>query len=251
MTRARSFGQVADDYDRWRPTYPDAAVDRLAPQAPARVADVGAGTGKLTAALLARALIVEAVEPDPQMLAVLARNHPSAVPHLSDSTSLPVEDGSLDAVLVADAWHWFDPERTIAELRRVLRPSGWLGLVWNVVADPVEPWELELANPSDTYDRDSKGSSTGITQRLSYFPDDELEFARFPWAWDMTPERRALHHATTSMVLAMTPKERASVLSRARSELQRVCDAANTRSMPIRYQASCVRWTPKQPHAKA
>ncbi|GAB3911857.1 hypothetical protein GCM10011575_38550 [Microlunatus endophyticus] len=64
------------------------------------------------------------------MLAVLTHNVPAARPYWSDSTVIPVEDGSLDAVLVADAWHWFEPEETIAALRRVLRPGGRLGLVY-------------------------------------------------------------------------------------------------------------------------
>jgi SAM-dependent methyltransferase len=244
-TRALTFGQMADEYDRWRPSYPDAAVDWLAPLAPARAADIGAGTGKLTSLLLSRGLIVEAVEPDPRMLAVLARNNPGARCHRSDSTSFPVEDGSLDAVLVADAWHWFDTETTITEIRRVLKPGGWLGLVWNVVADPVELWEVELAGESDTFDRNTKGSAAGVRRRLSYFPDGELELAQFAWAWEMTPEHRSAHLATTSMAIAMEPEEQERYLDAARSALQRVCDAAGRKSMPIRHEASCARWTPQ------
>src|SRR5690349_1015015 len=71
LTRALTFGSMAEAYDRWRPTYPDVAVDWLAPTAPGYVADVGAGTGQLTGALLARGLSVAAVEPDPKMMAVL------------------------------------------------------------------------------------------------------------------------------------------------------------------------------------
>lgn len=245
MSRARTFGQVAEEYDRWRPSYPDAAVHWLAPPPPARVADVGAGTGKLTSLLLARGLTVEAVEPDPRMLAVLARNHPGARLHQSDSTSIPVEDRSLDAVVVADAWHWFDVEPTITELRRVLKPGGWLGLVWNVVADPVEPWELELAGDSDKFDRKTKGSAAGVKKRLSYFPEDELELAQFAWVWELIPAQRAANLATSSMLIAMTPEERAQRLNVARSELQRICVAAGRRSIPIRHEASCTRWTPK------
>ena len=244
-TRALTFGQVAEEYDRWRPSYPEAAVDWLAPPAPARVADLGAGTGKLTSLLLARGLTVEAVEPDSRMLDVLARNNPDARCHRSDSTSLRVEDGSLDAVLVADAWHWFDTQTTITELRRVLNPGGWLGLVWNVVADPVEPWEFELAGESATFDRDTKGSAAGVSRRLSYFPEDELELAQFAWAWEMTPEHQAAHLATTSMAIAMTSQEREKYIDAARSDLQRVCDAAGREAMPIRHKASCARWTPR------
>jgi SAM-dependent methyltransferase len=158
-----------------------------------------------------------------------------------------VEDGSLDAVLVADAWHWFDAETTTAELRRVLKPGGWLGLVWNVVSAPVESWEFELAGISDKqYDRDTKGSAAGIKkQRLPYLPDDELEFAQFAWAWKLTPAHHAAYLATTSMVIAMTPQEREEHLNAARSQLQRVCDATGSNAMPIRHDASCGRWTPK------
>lgn len=127
--RATSFGEVAEEYDQWRPSYPSAAVDWLAPTAPARVADVGAGTGKLTELLLARGLHVDAVEPDERMLAVLGRKHQAARRHHASSTRIPIEDGALDAVLVADAWHWFDPEPTITEVRRVLDAGGWLGLL--------------------------------------------------------------------------------------------------------------------------
>jgi SAM-dependent methyltransferase len=245
MNRAQSFGQVAEQYDRWRPSYPDAAVDWLAPSAPARVADVGAGTGKLTSLLLARGLTVEAVEPDRRMLAVLARENPDARLHQSDSTSIPVDDGSLDAVVVADAWHWFDAEATTVELRRVLKPGGWLSLVWNVLAAPVEPWELELAGISDKrFDRDPEGDTDGVKQRPPFLAEAELEFAQFAWAWELTPEHHAAYLATTSMVIAMTPQERAEHLNTARSRLQRICDATGRSAMPIRHEASCARWTP-------
>lgn len=248
--RAISFGKVAEQYDRWRPAYPDAAVDWLAPPAPARVADVGAGTGKLTSLLLTRGLTVEAVEPDPRMLEVLARNNPAARCHQSDSASLPLEDGSMDAVLVADAWHWFETEATISEFRRVLRRGGWLGLVWNVVAAPVEPWEFELASESDAFDRDTKGNAAAVRRRLSYFREDELEFTQFPWAWTITPEHRAAHAATTSMAIAMTPREQKTHVDAARADLQRVCDAAGRETVPIRHEASCARWMPSLPPSR-
>lgn len=243
--RATSFGVVAPEYDRWRPSYPPAAVDWLAPSAPARVADVGAGTGKLTELLLARGLDVDAVEPDRRMLRVLGRNNPAAQPHQSDSEHIPVEDTSLDAVLVADAWHWFAPGPTIREIRRVLKPGGWLGLVWNVVAEPVEPWEFSIADDSDEYDRQSKGTVAGLSRRLAYFDDDDLEFKQVDWEWEVTPEHLASFLATTSMAIAMPPEERVNALRRSRMVLQEACAAHGKQAMPIRHIASCVRWTPK------
>lgn len=249
MGRALSFGQVAEEYDRWRPSYPDAAVDWLAPPAPARVADVGAGTGKLTSLLLARGLTVEAVEPDPRMLAVLARNNPDARLHPRDSASLPAEDGTLDAVLVADAWHWFDVEATTTELRRALKPGGWLGLVWNVGA-PVEPWQFDLTDILANIDRD-KDRSTGAERPFPYFPEEELEFARFTWEREMTPEHCAAQLATNSAVITMPPEERQERLTAARSILQQHCDATGRRTLPFRLEAACTRWTPKPTHTLA
>jgi SAM-dependent methyltransferase len=244
-SRALTFGQIADEYDRWRPSYPEAAVEWLAPAAPARVADVGAGTGKMTSLLVARGLVVEAVEPDSRMLAVLARKNPEARHHHSVSSAIPVADASLDAVLVADAWHWFDPEATILELRRVLKPGGWLGLVWNVASAPVEPWEFELLSEYERYDQLTKGTAEGVRNRLPYFPEEELDYAQFPWSWDTTPEHQAARMATTSMAIAMSTEERTIYLGEARSKLQAICDASGRRSMPLRYEASCARWTPQ------
>jgi len=136
--RARSFGAVAEAYERWRPAYPDVAVDWLVPPGAREVADVGAGTGKLTGLLLARGLQVTAVEPDEAMLGVLARVHPAAEARQAGADALPLADGAVDAVLVGQAWHWFPHARAAAEIRRVLRPGGWLGLVWNQTA-PGEP----------------------------------------------------------------------------------------------------------------
>ena len=209
------------------------------------MADVGAGTGKLTELLLARGLDVVAVEPDQRMLRVLGRNYPAAHPYHSDSGHIPVEDTSLDAVLVADAWHWFEPEPTIREIRRVLKPGGWLGLVWNVVAEPVEPWELSIADDSDEYDRQSKGTVAGLNRRLSYFDDDDLQFKQVEWEWHLTPEHRASFLATTSMAIAMPPEERVNAFERSRVALRQVCEAHGKQAMPIRHIASCVRWTPK------
>ena len=243
--RATSFGEVAEEYDRWRPSYPAAAVDWLAPAAPARVADVGAGTGKLTELLLARGLEVDSVEPDERMLAVLGRNNPAARRHHSSSTRIPVEDGALDAVLVADAWHWFDPEPTITEVRRVLKAGGWLGLVWNVAAEPIESWERALADDSDEYDRKSKASAEGLNTRLSYFDSDELEFKQLEWTWEVTPNHLASFLATTSMAIALTPDDRAASFEESRSKLQQVCDAQGRQAIPLRHIASCIRWTPR------
>ena len=243
--RATTFGELAEEYDRWRPSYPAAAVDWLAPPAPARVAELGAGTGKLTALLLARGLDVEVVEPDSRMLTVLGRNNPTASRHCSDSTRIPVDDASLDAVLVADAWHWFEPDATVAEVRRVLRPGGWLGLVWNVPAEPREPWERALADDSAAYDRRSKASTDGLNTGLSYLDPAELELRQVDWTWDVTPHHWASLRATTSMAIALGPDERRASSEETRSMLECMLGTRVGDTLPMRNVASCVRWTPR------
>jgi len=137
------------------------------------------------------------------------------------------------------------PEPTITEIRRVLKPDGWLGLIWNVVAKPIEPWEHALADDSDEYDRISKASAIGLNWRLSYFPEAELSFKQVEWQWELTPDDRASFLSTTSMAIAMTPEDRAAAFERSRAALQEICDAKGRRAMPIRHVASCVRWSPK------
>ena len=243
-SRALTFGQVADEYDRWRPGYPDDAVAWLAPPAPARVADVGAGTGKLSASLVARGLDVDAVEPDAAMLAVLTREVPAATPHQAPSDGLPFEDGSLDAVLVADAWHWLPVESTLTEVRRVLRPGGWLGAVWNLVT-PVESWEFDIIG----VDPDRKGSKDGppVPPLPPGFTPDETDAAAFPWTWEITPEHYAAQLATNSAVILMDESDRQARLEQARCLLQRVCDETGRATLPLRHEATCFRWTPRQP----
>jgi SAM-dependent methyltransferase len=134
LTRARSFGSAAAQYALHRPGYPAAAVDwALAPLAgrdDLRLLDLAAGTGKLTAGLLGRGQVT-AVEPDPAMRAELRSRFPDVPAHDGSAEALPLPDGSVDAVLVGQAWHWFDPERAYPEIARVLRPGGLLAALWN------------------------------------------------------------------------------------------------------------------------
>jgi SAM-dependent methyltransferase len=157
--RARVFGATAEQYERTRPGYPREAVDWVVPPDARRVADVGAGTGKLTGMLIERGLAADAVEPDPAMLAVLTRQHPTAQAVLAGAEALALPDSSVDAVLVAQAWHWFPHQAAVAEARRVLRPGGWLGLLWNVDT-ATESWQraLEALSPdSAAADADDEG----------------------------------------------------------------------------------------------
>ncbi|MEU8284447.1 class I SAM-dependent methyltransferase [Micromonospora sp. NPDC048905] len=144
-TQALSFGAAAAEYDRLRPRYPQAAV-RWALEGlgdAARVVDLGAGTGILTREVLALGHEVTPVEPDPGMRAQLAVATPGVDSLAGGAESVPLPDGAADAVLVGQAYHWFDRERAHAEIARVLRTDGTFAPIWNIRDDRVE-WVAEL-----------------------------------------------------------------------------------------------------------
>ena len=133
--RRRSFGAAASEYAEHRPGYPEAAIDWILAGADREVrdvADVGAGAGALTELLAARGLRVTAYDPDPLMLAELGRRVAGVPTRVATAESLPLADASVDAVLVAQAWHWFDRPAAGREFERVVRPGGVIGLLWNV-----------------------------------------------------------------------------------------------------------------------
>jgi ubiquinone/menaquinone biosynthesis C-methylase UbiE len=141
---ARVFGQVADLYDRARPGYPAEAVGWLVRGTPQLVLDLGAGTGKLTAELVAAGHRVVAVDPSPQMLTILRHTVPEAEALEGAAEAIPLPDAEVGAVVVAQAFHWFDHQVAVDEIARVLQPHGQLGLVWNL-RDVSTPWVAELS----------------------------------------------------------------------------------------------------------
>jgi SAM-dependent methyltransferase len=140
---------AAADYERVRPSYPTRALGVLADALDLRpgrqVAEVGAGTGKFTRLLALTGARVIAVEPVAAMRARLAELLPRVeiVDGLAESTGLA--DGSVDVVVAAQAWHWFDPAAALAEVERITRPGGRLGLVWNTLDETV-PWVSEYSS---------------------------------------------------------------------------------------------------------
>jgi SAM-dependent methyltransferase len=146
--RSRSFETVAADYERHRPEYPEAALrwaaDWLGLEAGARVLDVGAGTGKLARGLVALGYEVVAVEPGGPMLEQLRQAVPDAEALEGSAEAIPLPDAGVDAAFAAQAFHWFDRERAVPELHRVVRPAGGLTLLWNWWDDR-DPLQHELA----------------------------------------------------------------------------------------------------------
>jgi SAM-dependent methyltransferase len=145
---SRSFGGVAGVYDAGRPGYPAEAVHWMleparTPGRRPRVADVGAGTGKLTRALVEADVDLVAIDPDPAMLTRLREVIGGVPTFVGTGEELPVPDAALDAVVFGQAWHWVDAAAASVEAGRVLRPGGVLGLIWNIRDDAVE-WVAEM-----------------------------------------------------------------------------------------------------------
>ena len=161
---SRGFAPTTELYEKIRPEYPDAAIDILVQElgiARGRiVVDVGAGTGKLTRALVRTGATVIAVEPLAEMRERLAESVPLAVPFEGTAERMALRDGSAHAITVAQAFHWFDGDRALAEFHRVLAPGGRLGLIWNV-RDRRTPWVAAFDALVDAVDPDRPDHQTG------------------------------------------------------------------------------------------
>lgn len=131
-----AFGRTAREYELGRPLWPEELIDRVIAELRLRkemaVLDLGAGTGKLTRALVPRFARVTAVEPDGEMLAVLQEVVPGAEALRGSAQAIPLGDGEVDAVFSAEAFHWFASDESVAEIARVLRPRGALVILWNI-----------------------------------------------------------------------------------------------------------------------
>src|SRR5262245_7074602 len=129
--QARSFGSVAEHYDRYRPTYAPEAVTWALGSAPLRVADIGAGTGILSRVLHGLGHRVIAVEPDEHMRSRLRSVTPDVTVVAGTAEEIPLPDRSVDAVVAGQAYHWFDPDRANPQIARILRPGGVFAALWN------------------------------------------------------------------------------------------------------------------------
>jgi SAM-dependent methyltransferase len=213
--RARSFDAAAAAYERYRPEYPEPAlrwvVDRLGLEPGARVLDLGAGTGKLTRGLAALGLDVVAVEPGAAMLEQLRAAVPGVEALQGSAEAIPLPDASVDAAAAGQAFHWFDRERALPELRRVLRPSGGLGLLWNWedVRDPLgsKISHILRGDPSNLFRHDPIDPS--FFERLDETVIEGLIAA--------TPDTLTAWFGTTSSLLTAEPARRDELLAEIRS----------------------------------
>jgi SAM-dependent methyltransferase len=220
---AQRFASVADAYERGRPEYPPAAVGALAAELMlepgARVLDLAAGTGKLSRALLATGYDVVAVEPLPSLRELLSEKIGRERVRDGLAESIPLPGASVDAVTVADAFHWFDQPRALEEIRRVLRPGGGLAVLSTVPDWSGASWAHELgrlvegSRPEHPH-FDGPPWHQAVRAAGGWSEPREI---RVTAPQPAEPERIVQHMGSISWVAAMPDAERTAMLERMRA----------------------------------
>lgn len=205
---ARSFEGIGADYDRYRPGFPAAAADAIVPRRVGVALDLGAGTGKFTGHLVDRADRVIAVEPSAPMLEVLRDRQPTAEALAGSAEQIPVQDDVVDVVAVAQAFHWFDRVRACAEIARVLRPGGTLGLLWNR-SDPRCSWDTAAARVIHPAVGDDDETTASTAEELPGFRFERLD--SFHWSEPIMRDDYLARWSTVSTFLVADPAEKAAM----------------------------------------
>ena len=238
--RSLSFGSQAAAYERGRPSYPPEAVDWLLAPTDIWVArdvlDLGAGTGKLTTRLVERGLTVIAVDPIAEMLEMLRTALPDTPALLGSAEQIPLPDNAVDAVLVAQAWHWFDQERAVAEIARVLRPGGRLGVLWNT-RDERSGWVKDFGRIVGLeHDRDN--ATVDLPEPFIDIATHQVEWTNY-----ITPQALIDYVASRSYCITSPAEVRTRTLDEVRELLVSHPSLANATGLAMPYITVCVRAT--------
>lgn len=218
---AQGFSRGAADYQAGRPGYPPEVIRLLVEEfqvdPSSRLLDLAAGTGKLTSALLPTGADVVAVEPVAEMREQLERAVPQAEVLQGTAETIPLEDGTVDAVVVGQAFHWFQAHEALDEIHRVLRQGGGLALVWNV-RDRSVAWVSNLYEVIDRYRGHLPHGSEGAWREV--LEDDErflpLRQETFDHQQELAPEEVVRQIASISYVSAAPEQEREAALAEVR-----------------------------------
>jgi len=222
---AEGYGQGADTYVRGRPDFPPEALDWLKNDlalGPGRSAvELGGGTGKFTKLLAQSGAEVIVVEPVAAMLERLRQHLPGVRAMQGTAQRIPLPDCCADAVVCAQSFHWFASAESLAEIRRVLKPGGVLGLIWNVRDQSIE-WAARLTRILEPCEGDAPRYDRG--EWRSVFPHrgfGEMKERAFPNAHVGSPEQVIVDRvASVSFIAALDEKTRAGVLAEVRALIE-------------------------------
>lgn len=211
--RRLSFGQAAAAYDRIRPSYPVEGVAWALDGHAGLVVDLGAGTGLMTRVIQRVAGTVIPVEPDPGMRAQLDAATTGVTAKAGSAEEIPEEDDSVDGVVAAQSYHWFDKERAHREIARVLKPGGVFAPIWNI-RDEREPWVAEL---TEAFEGRVMAAHEGHMDKASFGPSFSLGEARtFEHSVTMTSDDAVALMQSRSYFLTADEDERAEMSRRVR-----------------------------------
>ncbi|WP_433432484.1 class I SAM-dependent methyltransferase [Nonomuraea sp. CA-141351] len=233
--QAGSFGTVPAVYHRGRPGYPLSSLEWLIPRSARRVLDLGAGTGQFTRLLVDAGLKVFAVEPSEGMRAQLSAAVPAAIVREGSAERIPLEDGSVDAVVVAQTWHWVDPALAVQEVARVLVPGGTLALVWNI-RDNTEPWVADLDGILHRHTRQAIDTQPSIAEPFS--SPERLEIR---WSQVMTRAELLDMVASRSYVITLPDPDRLRLLREVEQLLDSHADLKGQSEITMPYLTRCTR----------
>jgi SAM-dependent methyltransferase len=241
QSAARGFALAPEAYERGRPTYPAEAIERLARElgiGPGRrVLDLAAGTGKLTRKIVETGATVVAVEPVDEMRERLVSALPEVNALAGTAEALPLRDRSVDAVTVGQAFHWFDGDAALAEIHRVLRPRGRLGLIWNVKDESVD-WVRRLGEIIEPHRGEAPKVASGAWkeafERTRLFTP--LERARFAFVHETDTATVIARVTSISFIAALPDAEFERVVTQVRELLATHPDTRGRRIFPLRYR---------------
>jgi len=238
---AKGFAREALAYARGRPEYPVALDqwlrDALQLDETRTVVDLGAGTGKFTRRLLATGANIIAVEPVPEMLAQLTLILPDVAARSGTAENIPVNDGAVDAVVCAQSFHWFASKTALAEIRRVLKPGGHLGLIWNVRNEAID-WCAAMTAIMAPYEADAPRYRSGEWRKL--FPAEgfgPLREERFRNGHTGHPEQVIVERVLSTSFIAALPRPQQLIVAARLRDLIAMTPALNRKEqITVPYQ---------------
>jgi SAM-dependent methyltransferase len=238
----RGFDSAAETYDRARPSYPADAVawlvEHCAIRRARRMCDLAAGTGILTRLLVPTGVDMVAIEPVEGMRATLRARLPEVRALAATAEALPLADGSLDAVTIGQAFHWFDADRAFAELRRVLRVGARVGLIWNARERSVA-WVDRLWSIMDRVEKRApwrdheQWSDSALGERAGFGP---LHEATFHHRQLLSPDDVVARFASVSHVAVLAERDREVILDEIRDLLATDPETAGRDELAIPYR---------------